>query len=90
MIYVPVPLTNALLLFTAYLSGIQYVRLVKNHMAGWIQLGLILFCIVMMVATALLNRTSPWLSWLFLAIGVACVLLMQRNKRFLPPLARRI
>jgi NO-binding membrane sensor protein with MHYT domain len=71
----------------ATLSAWQHVRIARMNPFAGIQLWLMLFCIVMMLAVNFLDRRSPdpWLTVLFFVIAVTTFLFALRQNRMVPP-----
>jgi Ca2+/Na+ antiporter len=86
MFFIPTWISNVLLLITCWLSGFQLVQLRRANPVTGIQFVMIVFSLLMMVVVTLYNRTSPWLSLLFLLIAAGNLAVMIRQHRMLPPM----
>jgi hypothetical protein len=85
MFFVPIWITNFLLLGTCWLSGYQLVQLRRANPIPTIQFFMVLFSLLMVVLAALYNKVNPWLSLAFFLIAVTNLTVMIRRHRLLPP-----
>jgi tetrahydromethanopterin S-methyltransferase subunit E len=88
MIFIPTWTSNFLFLGTCWLSGYQIVQLKLANPIPTIQFGMVVFCLLMVLITTLKNKHDPWLSLVFFLIAIACLLVMLRQQRLLPPRRR--
>jgi Flp pilus assembly protein TadB len=88
MIFIPVWITNFLLLGTCWLSGYQIVQLQRKNPIPTVQFPMVLFCLLAVWIVVRYNRVNPWLSLTFFLIAIACLLVMLRQHRMLPPRRR--
>jgi Flp pilus assembly protein TadB len=87
MFYIPIWISNLLLLVTCYLSGFQLVQMNRPNRIMNIQFLMIVFCLTMMVFITLSGRHgSPWMSLLFFIVAVSSLSVMIRQHRMLPPM----
>jgi hypothetical protein len=84
--FIPTWMINIVFLVTVYISGFQHVQLKRPNPLTNIQFVMMAFSLLMMVITALYNRTNHWLSLGFAVTSVICLLVMIRQMRMLPPL----
>ncbi len=85
MFFIPIWITNFLLMGTAWLAGYQLVQMKRANPVLNIQFIAVVFCLLMMLIVALYNKTNPWLSLAFLLIAVGTLTVMIRQHRLLPP-----
>jgi uncharacterized protein involved in response to NO len=87
MFYIPIWITNVLLLMSAGFAGFQHSRLNRENPFATIQFGIIVFAIVMVVVVVLATHAypNPWMSLVFFLIAAATFWLTVRQFRMLPP-----
>jgi hypothetical protein len=88
MVFIPAWVSNILFFATFYMSGYQHYQLKRPNPITNLQFVMMVFSLGMIVAVALYNRTSPWLSDAFLLAAIASASFMYRQLRMLPPLQR--
>ena len=89
MIFIPIWITNFLLLGTCWLSGYQLVQLRRTNPILTIQFAMVVFCLPMAAIIARYNKMmNPWLSLAFFLIAVINLTVMLRQHRLLPPKRR--
>ncbi|HTI83360.1 MAG TPA: hypothetical protein VL614_23140 [Acetobacteraceae bacterium] len=74
----------------AALSCWQHVQIARLNPFAGIQLWLVVFCIVMMLAVIFVGHGSPnpWLTVLFFVVAVATFFIALRQNRMVPPRKR--
>ena len=87
MFYVPIWITNLLLLLSAIFAGFQHSRLNRENPLTTIQTGIIIFAMGMIVAVVLYTHAypNPWVSLAFFLIAVVTFWVTVRQFRMLPP-----
>jgi len=88
MVFIPAWVSNVLFLITIYISGYQHVQLKRRNPVTNLQFIMIAFALLMILFGALYNRENVWLSLGVFVIAVACLGLMIRQLRTLPPTKR--
>jgi hypothetical protein len=85
MIFVPLWITNFILLGTCWLSGYQLVQLRRANPIPTVQFMMILFCLLVVLVGAIESKGKPWLSVVLLVIAIVNLVVMLRQHRLLPP-----
>ncbi len=88
MVFIPTWVSNVLFLITIYISGYQHVQLKRRNPVTNVQFIMIAFALLMIIVGALYSHENAWLSLGFFVIAVACLGLMIRQHRTLPPTRR--
>jgi len=86
MFFVPTWITNVLFLGTFYVACFQHVQLKRRNPVTNLQFVIMALSLLMILITALYNRTNAWLSDGFLVASVAGLVLMFRQNRYLLPM----
>ena len=86
MFFIPIWITNVLLLVTCWLSGFQLVQMKRANPVTNIQFVMIVFSMLMVLIVALYTETNAWLSLVFFLIAVCNLSVMIRQHRMLPPM----
>ncbi len=87
MIFIPIWITNLLLLFACGFSSYQHSRLNRENPIATLQFGIIVFSIIMIVVVVVFTRFhhNAWASLAFFVIAAATFFLSYRQFRMLPP-----
>jgi Ca2+/Na+ antiporter len=85
MFFIPIWVSNVLLLIACVLSGIQHMLLRRPNPVTNIQFFMMIFTMVMVLVVALYNKESPWLSLGFFLTAVGSLALVIRQQRMMPP-----
>jgi L-asparagine transporter-like permease len=88
MFFIPAWITNILLLVTCWISAYQIVNLERPNPVKGVQFWMVLFCLLMVLATTLHNRDNRWLSLGFFLIAIISLSVIYRQQRLLPPRKR--
>jgi uncharacterized membrane protein len=88
MVFIPAWVSNVLFLITIYISGYQHVRLKRRNPVTNLQFVMIAFALLMIIFGAFYGHENAWLSVGFFTLAVACLGLMIRQQRTLPPTRR--
>jgi hypothetical protein len=88
MIFIPSWVTNVMLLITCWISGFQLVQMKRANPVTNIQFVMIVFSMLMVLITALYNKTNPWLSLVFFLIAAVNLTVTIRQLRMMPPMKR--
>jgi len=86
MFFVPTWIPNVLFLGTFYIACFQHVKLKRRNPVTNLQFVMMAVSLLMIIVTALYNRTNPWLSDGFFVASVLGLVLMFRQNRYLPPM----
>jgi Ca2+/Na+ antiporter len=86
MIFIPVWISNVILLIACVWSAIQHTLLRRANPVTNIQFFIMIFTIVMMLGVVFYNNVNPWLSLGFFLIAVVCLGVTFRQQRMMPPM----
>ena len=85
MVFIPLWITNILLLITCWLAGFQLVKMQRPNPVTNIQFVMIVFCMLLVLVIVMNRITDPWLSFGVFVIAASCLGTMIRQHRMLPP-----
>ncbi len=85
MFFIPGWISNILFMITIYISGYQHVRMKYRNSVKNLQFFIVFLSLVMIVLSALYSRESPWLSLAFFVVAVVDLVVILRQRRFMPP-----
>jgi hypothetical protein len=87
MIFIPIWITNVLLLVSCVMANFQHWRLNRENPFTTLQVGIVVFSLIMVVVVVVytLNHRDPWMSLVFFLIAVGIFGLTFRQFRMMPP-----
>jgi len=87
MIFIPIWITNVLLLVSCVMANFQHWRLNRENPFLTLQVGIVLFSLIMVVVVVIYNlgHRDPWMSLVFFLIAVTVFSVTFRQFRTLAP-----
>ena len=85
MFFIPVWVSNVILLVTCVMSALQHVRLKRENPITNIQFFMMFFTMAMIWIVAVYDD-GVWISLGFFLMSAVCLIVMLREQRKMPPL----